>query len=265
MNNVLQDICARTAMHVTHQKQARPLQVLQDEIAQAGTPRGFIKALRDAPGPAIIAEIKKASPSRGIIREDFNPAEIAKIYQDGGATCLSVLTDVHYFHGSDENLRAARAATTLPVLRKDFMIDPYQIYESRAMGADCVLLIMAALEDEQAKELYDLAVSLEMDVLVEVHNAPELERARALKPAMIGVNNRNLKTLNVDLQTGFDVMEKMPADILAVAESGISDPRVLLEFYTSGYKGFLIGEYFMREANVAAAMKKLIDTNRELN
>ncbi|MGH1398328.1 MAG: indole-3-glycerol phosphate synthase TrpC [Alphaproteobacteria bacterium] len=260
MSSVLNEICARKAEHVAAQKAKTPLTELEAQAKAAEAPRGFINAIKSAPDKALIAEVKKASPSKGIIRADFNPTQIARIYEDNGATCLSVLTDEPYFQGHDEYLKTVKSEVKIPVLRKDFMIDPYQIIESRALGADCILIIMAALSDAQAKELYDLSTAQNMDVLVEVHNAEELERAARLSPAMIGVNNRNLKTLKVDTQTSFDLLGSIPDTAIKIAESGLADANVINRLNTAGYNGFLIGESLMREPDIAAAIKNLFDT-----
>lgn len=251
MSSVLQEICDRKREHVAAQKAKYSLADLESLAAEAESPRGFINALRNANGPALIAEIKKASPSKGIIREDFNPTEIAHIYEDNGANCLSVLTDEPYFQGHDDYFKAVKAEVKIPMLRKDFMVDPYQITESRALGADCILIIMAALSDAQAAELYTAAESYSMDVLVEVHNEEELERSLALNPAMVGVNNRNLKTLEVDTQTSFDLLTKIPGTALKVAESGLSDAETINKLHDAGYGAFLIGESLMRHENIA--------------
>lgn len=257
MSHVLDKICANKRLHV-HIKKS---QVSQDELKKClndkGTPRGFINALKSK-SPALIAEVKKASPSKGIIREDFDPVEIAKIYQSSGATCLSVLTDEPYFQGHDDYFTAIRAEVDLPMLRKDFMVDEYQIYESRILGADCVLLIMACLSDTQASEFYSLSTSLGMDVLVEVHDEEELHRALKLKPAMMGVNNRNLKTLDVDLQTGLDLAKEMPADILKVAESGLYNNEDITRFQNAGFTAFLVGESLMRQDDIGKAVQELL-------
>ncbi len=251
MSSVLQEICEKKAAHVKDQKASISLAELESIAKDAPPPRGFIKALRAANGPALIAEVKKASPSKGLIREDFDPAQIAKIYEGNGADCISVLTDEPYFMGHDEYLKTVKQTVSLPLLRKDFMIDPYQIVESRALGADCILIIMAALSDAQAKELHDLALSLGMDVLVEVHDAAELERAATLSPAMIGVNNRNLKTLEVDVETSKTLLPQIPEGCLKVAESGLADAQTITDLHTSGYEAFLIGESLMRHENIA--------------
>ncbi|MCB1562345.1 MAG: indole-3-glycerol phosphate synthase TrpC [Alphaproteobacteria bacterium] len=257
MSSVLDEICARKVLHVATRKEAVSQAKIEKCAADAPKARGFIDALRRKNGPALIAEIKKASPSKGLIRVDFDPVRIACIYEENGASCISVLTDEPYFQGHDDYLRAVREVVNLPLLRKDFMLEPYQIYESRALGADCVLLIMAALGDSQARILYDLAVSLNMDVLVEIHDAQELKRALKLSPAMIGVNNRNLKTLAVDVQTSHDLASRIPDAALRVAESGISDPQTVESLHKDGYKAFLIGESLMCADDIAASIAAL--------
>jgi len=234
---------------------------LEARAKDVETPRGFLAALEDKKESGefgLIAEIKKASPSKGLIRADFDPATLAQAYRDGGATCLSVLTDEPYFQGRDEYLVAARAAVDLPVLRKDFMLDPYQIAESRALGADAVLLIMAALDDGQAGELHAAAVGWGMDVLVEVHDETELARALHLPARLIGINNRNLKTLAVDLTIAERLTPLVGPDCLVVAESGLSSPADLARMAHAGASIFLIGESLMREADVTAATKRLL-------
>ena len=251
MSSVLQEICSVKTDHVAEQKAKNSLSTLEEQAAAQESPRGFINALKASQGPALIAEVKKASPSKGVIREDFDPVEIAKTYQECGAHCLSVLTDEPYFQGADEYLKAIKQAVSLPILRKDFMVDPYQIIESRALGADCILIIMAALSDTLAKELYDTSESYGMDVLVEVHNEEELDRSLALNPKMIGVNNRNLKTLKVDTQTSFDLYSKIPTGTLKVAESGLSDAQTISNLHNGGYDAFLIGESLMAHKNIS--------------
>ncbi len=247
--DILQKILNRKAEEVAARKQRMPLDVLTEIASGIEAPRGFANALQSkaqTKKPAIIAEIKKASPSQGVIRENFKPLEIAQDYAMNGATCLSILTDKDFFQGSEAYLQMVREACPLPVLRKDFMIDPYQIHESRALGADCILLIVAALEDEQMHELAETASSLGMDVLVETHNAEELERALKLDTPLVGINNRNLKTFETSLQTSLTLKQSIPEDRLIITESGIhtqDDVKLMLdnEIYT-----FLVGEAFMR-------------------
>ncbi len=255
----LEEICQKKRQHIAHQKSQTPISELESIAAEKPAPLGFLTALKNAEGPALIAEVKKASPSKGIIRKDFDPLKIARIYQDSGATCLSVLTDEPYFQGHDDYLLQIKQHIKIPVLRKDFMIDPYQILESRALGADCILLIMAALSDSQARELYDSATALGMDVLVEIHDLPELERAKNLNPMMLGVNNRNLKTLNVDVQTSYDLMHHMPDNTYKISESGISENTTIRALQNAGYQGFLVGESLMRENDIGLAVKNLLN------
>ena len=255
--NVLEKICADKREYVEACEARMPLAETKARALDAASPRGFIKALKNHERPAIIAEVKKASPSKGIIREDFHAPGIARTYEENGAACLSVLTDAPYFQGADEYLVEIAEAVCLPLLRKDFMVSPYQIYESRALGTDCILLIMAALDDALAAELYGIATELDMDVLIEVHDSEELSRSLALKPEMIGVNSRNLKTLEVDLQTAFKLLPEMPVDMLKIAESGIDSHGTLMELQNAGFNGFLVGESLMRQHDIGQALRAL--------
>jgi len=257
----LAEICARKREEIARAKAARPLAMVERAAATAGSPRGFIKALENkvkSGGYGLIAEIKMASPSGGMIRPDFDPAAIARAYEQGGAACLSVLTDAPYFKGDAKHLVAARAACTLPVLRKDFMLDPYQVAEARAMGADCVLLILAALTDKEALELEEAATGLGMDVLAEVHDRNEMKRALKLKTRLIGVNNRNLKTLKTDLATTAELAALLPKDRILVSESGIAAAADLARLARSGARCFLIGESLLRQKDIASATRALL-------
>ena len=262
MSDTLSEICARKQSDVAARKAARPLEALEERLRSLPPepPRGFARALRnrlDAGAYGLICEIKKASPSHGLIRPDFDPPALARAYAAGGAACLSVLTDAPYFQGSPDYLAQARQAAGLPVLCKDFMIEPYQVYEARSWGADCILLILAALDDATARTLAETARNLGMDVLVEVHDTHELERAAALPADLIGINNRNLKTLAVRLETALDLAPRVPAGRLAVAESGLRTPADLARCAEAGLRCFLIGEALMRERDVEAATRRL--------
>jgi indole-3-glycerol phosphate synthase len=259
--DVLAEICAAKREHVARRKVALPEAALRALAADAPPVRPFAAALEREVAQGrfgLIAEIKKASPSRGLIRGDFDPASLAQAYEAGGATCLSVLTDAPYFQGDDEHLRAARAACRLPVLRKDFIVDPYQVSESRALGADCILLIVAALDDGLASELAAAASELGLDVLVEVHDRAELDRALRLDCRLLGVNNRNLKTLQVDLHTTEELAPLVPPGRTIVGESGIYEPADLDRLAAAGARCFLVGESLMRAGDVAAATRRLL-------
>jgi len=261
VSDVLDRICSDKRAEIVARKAARRFADLVAAARAAGPARGFARHLAAAAGGGaygLIAEIKKASPSRGLIRADFDPPALARAYRDGGATCLSVLTDEPYFQGRDDFIAAARDAVALPVLRKDFMLDPYQIVESRALGADCVLLIMAALGDAQAAELEAAAVEYGLDVLIEVHDEAELDRALTLASPLIGVNNRNLKTLKTDLAVTERLAPRIPADRLLVCESGLNLPADLARMAAVGASCFLVGTSLMEQADVAAATRALL-------
>ena len=259
--DTLARICADTLAEVDLRRAAIPLEEIAARARAAAPPRGFGTALMEATAAGrigLIAEIKKASPSGGLIRPDFDQPALARAYAAGGATCLSVLTDAPYFQGSADHLRAARAAVKLPVLRKDFILHPWQVYESRAMGADCILLIMAALTDEQAVELETLARALDLDVLVEVHDGAELRRALGLQTKLIGINNRNLKTLKTDLNTTMELAVDVPPDRFLIGESGIRTHEDIARLGSLGLACFLVGESLMRQPDVTAATRALL-------
>jgi len=263
---VLEKILARKAEEVAERRARVSLAELEAQAKIADAPRGFANALiaqAKLKQPAVIAEIKKASPSKGVIREVFIPEEIAKSYEKGGATCLSVLTDIDYFQGSDLFLQQARAACKLPVIRKDFMVDPYQIVEARALGADCVLLIVSALDDVKMAELAAVAKSVGLDVLVEVHDGDELERAlKTLDTPLVGVNNRNLHTFEVSLENTLDLLPRIPRDRLVITESGIVNRADVELMEISGVYSFLVGETFMRAENPGAELQRLFFPER---
>lgn len=260
-NDILAKICADTRAEVARRKQRVGLEEIRQHAREADKPRGFGRALMDATAagrPGLITEIKKSSPSGGLIRADFDPAALALAYEQGGAVCLSVLTDEPYFQGKNADLRTARAAARLPVLRKDFILEPWQVYESRAIGADCILLIMSVLDDAEARELEELARALDMDVLAEVHDESELDRALGLCTPLLGINNRNLKTLETTLETTEALSKLVPPDRFLVSESGIKTNEDIRRLQKVCVQGFLVGESLMREADVTAAVRKLL-------
>ena len=258
--DILKKILWRKAEEVAERADRISAKELEQKCASMSPARGFVNAIQfqlSEGNPAIIAEIKKASPSKGVIREDFDPVAIAQSYEQGGATCLSVLTDVDFFQGSDEYLKQARAACSLPVLRKDFMIEHYQVYESRAMGADCILLIVAALSDVMLTELAELAHHLGLDVLVEVHDEEELQRALKLETPLIGINNRNLRTFDVSLDTTINLLEHFTDDHIIVTESAIHSPVDVRRMRKHNVNVFLVGEAFMRADDPGAKLREL--------
>lgn len=260
MSDILKTILRRKAEEVAERSARLPLRELRWRAEGADPARGFVEAIRQKLAQdqaAVIAEIKKASPSRGLLRNDFRPAEIAVSYERAGAACLSVLTDVDFFQGADAYLQQARAVCTLPVLRKDFTIDPWQVVEARALNADCILLIVAALDDAMLGELAGLAGQLGMDVLVEVHDAGELERALALTTPLIGINNRNLRTFETRLETTLELLDRIPDDRIVVTESGIRTPADVARLRAGGVQAFLVGEVFMQAPDPGAKFVEL--------
>ncbi len=258
---ILDRICAEKRKLVAEHKAQRNIKELLDRAKDQAPPRGFAKSMETQIaklGWGIIAEIKKASPSAGVIRANFEPAQLARGYQRGGAACLSVLTDKKFFQGSDADLGAARSACELPVLRKDFLVDPYQVVESRALGADCVLLIVAALTDSELSQMEDIALGYQMDVILEVHDEAEMERALKLKSPLIGINNRNLKIMKTDLATTERLAPMVPSDKVIISESGLEGPGDLKRMAAIGVHRFLIGESLMRRADVEQALKVLL-------
>ncbi|MGC8697455.1 MAG: indole-3-glycerol phosphate synthase TrpC [Halothiobacillus sp.] len=264
--DILKKIIARKFVEVAERRARQSIEALARQAASNDAPRGFVAALRakiKAGQAAVIAEVKKASPSRGVLREPFNPAEIAGQYERGGAACLSVLTDHDFFQGHEDYLVAARAACRLPVLRKDFMVDAYQVVEARALAADCILLIAAALTDQKMAELHQHATDWGMDVLVEVHDAAELERALAMGINLVGINNRDLRNFEVSLNTTLDLLPRIPADILVVTESGILTPADAQRMREHHVHAFLVGEAFMRAPDPGIALRNLFETTTD--
>jgi indole-3-glycerol phosphate synthase len=268
MSDALTNICADKRDHVAARKAEYRMADVEAAAKQASSPRGFYKALKAAAEDGrygLIAEVKKASPSKGLIREDFDPPTIANAYERGGATCMSVLTDIPYFQGADAHLVVARSAVSLPAIRKDFMIDPYQVPEARALGADCILLILAALDDALAAELEASAFEWGMDVLIEVHNGEELDRAMKLKSPLLGINNRDLKTLKTDIETTRRLAPRViDAERLVVSESGLYTAEDLASMYAAGARCFLIGESLMRQDDVESATRALLASQQQI-
>jgi indole-3-glycerol phosphate synthase len=260
--DILQKILRRKREEVVGRSKALPARELRERGEAAGACRGFLDALRrriEVGQAAVIAEIKKASPSKGVLRQDFDPPSIAHSYEQGGAACLSVLTDVDFFQGADEYLQQARAACSLPVLRKDFTVDPYQVYEARALGADCILLIVAALDDATLRELLQLAGGLGMDTLVEVHDAGEMARALATDAPLIGVNNRDLRSFETRLETTLDLLQDFPPDRLLVTESGIHTHGDVQKMRSAGVHAFLVGEALMKAGDPGERLAELFN------
>ena len=258
--DILKKILARKQEEINERRQTVSLAELYERAERSSPPRGFLKAMQEKiqqGEAAVIAEVKKASPSKGVLREDFQPVEIAQSYEQGGAACLSVLTDADFFQGSEIYLQRARAACLLPVIRKDFIVDEYQVAEARAIGADCILLIASALDDVQMQELHAQSLALGMDVLVEVHDAEELERAILLDANMIGVNNRNLRTFDTSLQTTLDLLPQIPLGTLLVTESGIHLPEDVALMRENNVNAFLVGEAFMRAQEPGEKLREL--------
>ncbi len=259
-DTILDQILAHKRTEVVARRSVAPLAQLLTQARSAPAPRGFVAAIQAsiaAGAAAVIAEVKKASPSKGVIRADFDPAAIARSYAAAGATCLSVLTDSKFFEGHDQYLQDVRAAAPLPALRKDFVVDRYQIAEARALGADCILLIVAALTPDELRDFYNAARDLGLDVLVEVHDRAELERGLELKPSLLGINNRNLKTFETRLATTYELLPLVPADVIVVTESGIHERAQVDAMRARGVNAFLVGEAFMRERDPGVALRRL--------
>ncbi|WP_439503238.1 indole-3-glycerol phosphate synthase TrpC [Methylophaga sp.] len=260
--DILKKILQRKQQEIAERSKRLPINLLQQLAENAEPVRGFVEAIERklaAGQSAVIAEIKKASPSKGVLREDFQPAEIALSYENGGAACLSVLTDKDFFQGHEDYLKQARTACQLPVIRKDFIIDPYQVFEARAIGADCILLIVAALDDDQLEQLSQLAIQLDMDVLVEVHNEEELHRALVLNLPLIGINNRDLHTFETSLETTIKLLNFIPDETIVITESGILGKEDVTFMREHGVNGFLVGEAFMRADEPGEALANLFD------
>ena len=259
MNNILDEICQNKLEELKLKKAETPLNEILQKVNKITENSGFVKSLEGKIKqgiPAIIAEVKKKSPSKGIIREDFDPNQIAREYCDNGAACISVLTDEKYFAGSDKYLKQIKKQNNIPLLRKDFILDEYQIYESKLLGADCVLLILSALELEQAKQLEETAIGLGMDVLIEVHDRDELQKALTMKSKLIGINNRNLKNMKVDINNSANMVKEIPDNYIKICESGIATANDIENMLKAGFNSFLIGETFMRQDNIGAIVKE---------
>ena len=261
--DILKRIIKRKEQEIDHRVKNRPIEHIIELTKDASPVRGFVDSMQERLAknePAIIAEIKKASPSKGLIREDFHPEEIAKSYEKGGASCISVLTDIDFFKGSDTYLKQARAACSLPVIRKDFIIDPYQVYEARAIGADCILLIVSVLDNMKLNQLYSLARALGMDVLIEVHDEAELLRSLPLGADLVGINNRNLRNFDTSLHTTIDLLPQIPEGRIVVTESGIHDTENVTLMRENNVNAYLVGEAFMRADDPGTALNKLFFT-----
>lgn len=261
MTDILKKICKTKKQSLIKRKSEKSIEDLIRTAKKITTAPRFIQSIKnntERSKPSLISEIKKASPSHGLIKKNFNPIEIENAYRKAGATCISILTEEDYFQGNDQYLKDVHNQSPLPILRKDFTVDEYQIYESKILGADCILLIVAALSDDELKHLYKTACTMNIDTLIEVHNEIELERALKLNPQMIGINNRNLKTLEIDLQTSFALKKKIPDSIISVTESGIQNYEQLSALYSAGFDAFLVGESLMKQDDIETATRKLL-------